>query len=224
MQLSDIFFDLDHTLWDFDRNSQLAFASIFDRRGMAVNLDDFLGHYIPLNKAYWEKYRQDLISQEQLRYGRLRDSFDHLGYAVSDSAIDEISCEYIETLTNFNHLFDGAVDVLQYLQNNYRLHIITNGFQSVQERKLANSGLKPFFATVTNSEHCGVKKPNPLIFEYALRVSGSRPERSLMVGDCIDADVRGALNCGMQAVWFSNQQCPDDIRRITDLRELKKIL
>ncbi len=224
MGYCDIFFDLDHTLWDFDRNSALAFGHIFKSRNMPVALDGFLHHYIPLNKLYWEKYRHDLISQEQLRYMRLRDSFDLLNYQVDDDTIHAISADYIESLTTFNHLFDDAIEILEYLGSRYRLHIITNGFQSIQDRKIDNSGLRRFFLTVTNSEDCGVKKPNPLIFEHALRVARADPGRSVMIGDCIDADVRGALNCGLDAILFSAEPCPDGITRISALSELKNIL
>ena len=224
MKLTDVFFDLDHTLWDFDRNSALAFGQIFSHREIGVSVGDFLLHYIPLNKMYWEKYRHDQISQEDLRYRRLRDSFDNLNYEITDELILTISDDYIESLTSYNHLFDGALEVLDYLRPKYNLHIITNGFQSIQERKLVNSGLKPFFDTVTNSEHCGVKKPNRLIFEHALRVSGADASCSVMIGDCLDADVGGALNCGMDAILFSVDDCPAHIKRIKALRELKDFL
>ncbi len=222
--ITDVFFDLDHTLWDFDRNSALAFESIFEKRQIMVGLDDFLSHYIPLNKLYWEKYRHDLISQQELRYWRLRDSFDQLGHRLDDDTLLLISEDYIETLTTYNHLFDGALEILEYLRGKYRLHIITNGFQSIQDRKIDNSGLRPYFETVTNSEHCGVKKPNPLIFEHALRVAGASPKGSVMIGDCLDADVNGALNCGLDAILFSQEPCGQGIKRICGLAELKNYL
>ena len=222
-QITDIFFDLDHTLWDFERNSALAFESVLHRNNIEVALPEFLKHYVPLNKWYWEQYRKDLVSQATLRYGRLKDTFDRLGYAVSDEVIHRLSEEYIQELPLNNHLYEGTTDLLTYLQPNYRLHIITNGFQSVQDGKLNNSGIGRFFQTVTNSETAGVKKPHPLIFEKAMERAGAWPEQSIMIGDCLEADVQGALDVGMSAIFFNEfeVEVPNGITAVTHLSQLK---
>jgi len=224
--IRDVFFDLDHTLWDFDRNSGLAFQCIFEKLHISVDLEAYLEVYIPINHEYWDKYRKDEISHEELRFGRFRKSFDVLGYAISDEMVREVSSAYIDCLPDNNHLFEGTLEVLDYLKEKYQLHIITNGFHEVQARKIANSGLKPYFATVTNSESAGVKKPNPLIFEHALASAGTSKEYSVMVGDCIDADVRGALNMGMDAIFFCQDPeiSHEGIKRISNLSEIKKYL
>lgn len=222
-QITDIFFDLDHTLWDFERNSALAFESVLHRNNIEVALPEFLKHYVPLNKWYWEQYRKDLVSQATLRYGRLKDTFDRLGYAVSDEVIYRLSEEYIQELPLNNHLYEGAIELLTYLQPNYRLHIITNGFQSVQDGKLNNSGIGKFFQTVTNSETAGVKKPHPLIFEKAMERAGALPKQSIMIGDCLEADVQGALEVGMNAIFFNEfeVEVPNGITAVTHLSQLK---
>jgi YjjG family noncanonical pyrimidine nucleotidase len=223
--IKDVFFDLDHTLWDFERNSALAFETIFTGQGIEVDLDEFLSHYIPLNLQYWERYRNEEISQAALRYGRLKDAFSLVGYAVSDEKIALLSDEYIRHLPNYNHLFDGAVDILDYLSGKYRLHIITNGFQAIQDKKINNSNLGHYFTTVTNSEMAGVKKPNPIIFDYALKLADAQKESSIMIGDCIDADVRGALGFGIDAILFNENPCNSlDIKHVTRLSDLKKYL
>jgi putative hydrolase of the HAD superfamily len=225
-QITDIFFDLDHTLWDFEKNSALAFEKVLNKHNIKVNLDDFLGHYIPLNLKYWELYRHEKITQEVLRYGRLKDTFDLLNYDIDDTTIDVLSKEYIQYLPQFNHLFPGTIEVLDYLKSNYKLHIITNGFQEVQAGKMRNSGIEKYFQTLTNSEMAGVKKPNPKIFEYALSKANVDKSNSIMIGDCLDADVNGALNFGMDAIHFNekNQQIPKHIKQINYLTELKKYL
>lgn len=223
--ITDIFFDLDHTLWDFERNSALAFEHILAKHGIRADLQQFLSHYIPLNFAYWEKYRNDQITQEELRYRRLRDTFELLQIEVSDETINTLSDDYIHFLPQFGHLFEDAIDILNYLQSrNYRLHIITNGFHEVQHRKMESSGIAHFFTTVTNSESAGVKKPNPLIFEHALKTSGACRSTSLMIGDCIDADVRGALNCGIDAILYGGSCEDKSIKKINTLSELKTYL
>jgi putative hydrolase of the HAD superfamily len=222
----DVFFDLDHTLWDFEKNSALAFATIFSDLGIGVDLEAYLEVYVPINHDYWEKYRKDEISHEELRFGRFRKAFDVLGFAVSDEDVAKVSAEYIRCLPQNNHLFDGTLEILDYLESKYALHIITNGFDEVQRLKIENSGLGRYFKTVTNSEMAGAKKPNPVIFEHAVTLANADRKHSVMIGDCIDADVRGALNYGMGAILF----CPDadatheGVTKISNLIELKKYL
>ncbi|MDP5027580.1 MAG: HAD hydrolase-like protein, partial [Flavobacterium sp.] len=134
-----LFFDLDHTLWDFDKNSAFAFETIFKQQGLDINLSDFLEIYIPRNQHYWKLYQVNQITHEDLRYYRLKDVFDALEFEVSDAIIYHLSDEYIKYLPEYNHLFDGAIELLDYLKPKYQLHIITNGFASVQTKKLKNS-------------------------------------------------------------------------------------
>ena len=147
--IQHVFFDLDHTLWDFDRNSKLAFEDIFKKNNISVAIDDFLEVYVPINFQYWKYYRESRITKEQLRYGRLKNSFKELGVAIDDFLIDRLSVDYIHHLPNHNHLFEGAVDQLSNLHKKYELHIITNGFQEVQSLKLQNSKIDHFFKTIT---------------------------------------------------------------------------
>jgi putative hydrolase of the HAD superfamily len=224
--ITDIFFDLDHTLWDFEKNSALAFEKVLRKHNINVNLDEFLEHYVPLNLKYWELYRHEKVTQEVLRYGRLKDTFDLLHYEIDDKTIDLLSKEYIHYLPQFNHLFEGTIEVLDYLQPKYKLHIITNGFQEVQAGKMKNSGIDKYFQTITNSEMAGVKKPNPKIFEYALSKANVEKQNSIMIGDCIDADVKGALNFGIDAIHFNENkiEIPNHIKQVNHLIELKKYL
>ncbi len=222
--ITDIFFDLDHTLWDFEKNSALTLAKVFQENQINLSLEEFLIHYVPLNLKYWELYRHEKITQTQLRYGRLKDTFDMLNYKIDDETINIISDDYIYYLPHFNHLFDGAISILEHLKPNYNLHIITNGFQEVQARKIKSSGIEMYFKTITNSEITGVKKPNPKIFEFALNLAKTVKENSIMIGDCLDADVNGALNFGMDAIHFNEHkvEIPKHIKQINHLTELKK--
>lgn len=224
--ITDVFFDLDHTLWDFEKNSALAFEIVFKMQDLKVDMNEFLHFYVPINREYWERYRKDEISQKQLRYGRLKDTFDLIEYAVSDEMIDLLSVEYIHYLPKYNHLFDGAIEILDYLKPKYNLHIITNGFAEIQGNKLDNSYISHYFKTMTNSEMAGVKKPNQKIFEYALNLAEAKKENSIMIGDCIEADVQGALDAGLDAIFFNenNVQAPIYIKQINHLLEIKQIL
>lgn len=223
----DVFFDLDHTLWDFEKNSALTIKKILKKNQIPVNPDEFLKHYVPINFKYWELFREDKISKEELRFGRLSEAFSMLDMVIEKDKIVVLSEEYIQFLPENNHLFDGAFEILDYLKPKYNLHIITNGFHEVQNHKITNSKLTPYFSTITNSESAGVKKPNPIIFEFALNQANAKRESSIMIGDCINADVLGALNCGMDAILFSElPQIIDnpDIRQINNLLDLRKHL
>jgi YjjG family noncanonical pyrimidine nucleotidase len=224
--ITDVFFDLDHTLWDFDKNSEMAFDVIFKKNHPDVDTALFIEKYIPINQACWKLYQKDQISHEQLRYDRLKLSFDALNYAIADAAIHQMAEDYIELLPENNFLFEGTIDILEYLHQKYSLHIITNGFAAVQDRKIKNSNLEIYFKSITNSEMAGVKKPNPIIFEHALEVSNAQKEHSVMIGDCLDADVKGALNAGFQAIFFNPNQVPVDpeIKQVKHLLELQNFL
>lgn len=223
---TDIFFDLDHTLWDFERNSALTFETIFRKYAIDVDLQLFLQNYVPINMKYWALYREDKIDHITLRYKRLKEVFDLVPYAIDDSQINLISEEYIKYLPTFNHLFEGAIEVLDYLKPKYNLHIITNGFQEVQNGKLRNAKIEHYFTTVTNSEMAGVKKPNPKIFELALQLAKAEKKTSLMVGDSLEADMEGAKNIGLDALFFNETKTeePHDFPQIYHLSELKNIL
>jgi putative hydrolase of the HAD superfamily len=132
----------------------------------------------------------------------------------------------MQLLPENNHLFDGAFEVLDYLNQKYKLHIITNGFAEVQYKKLTNSNIGSYFQTITNSEMAGVKKPNPIIFEYSRDLAKAKKESSIMIGDCLEADVQGALDAGLDAIFFNGNdvQVEQNIKQVNHLLELKKYL
>lgn len=229
MKLTDIkhiFFDLDHTLWDFDKNSGLAFTSIFLKNRIGVEMESFLQAYTPINANYWKLYRENKVSQEELRYGRLRETFDKLKVEVNDAQIELLSSDYIDYLPRHNHLLEGTLEILEYLKPNYRLHIITNGFKAVQHLKMKNSGILDFFETVTTSEDAGVKKPDRLIFEKALEDAGARVTESVMIGDNVEADILGAKEIGMQAILYNyyGEPCLVDCPQVLKMKEIEVYL
>ena len=224
-RITDIFFDLDHTLWDFDTNSELAFDRIFRKDYPAVVTKIFLEKYIPINQACWRLYEVDQITHQELRYNRLRQSFDAIAFVIDDDQIEQIAEEYINFLPEFNNLFEDALETLDYLKEKYRLHIITNGFAATQFKKIHNSKLTDYFETVTNSETAGAKKPSPIIFEHALRVANADKNKSIIIGDSLEADIKGALNFGMEAIFFNPNQieAAENIVQITTLAQLKSL-
>ena len=224
--ITDVFFDLDHTLWDFERNSELTYDKIFEKYNLQIHLPDFLKVYVPNNTRLWGLYQLDKIGKEELRYQRLKMSFDELGVSVTDEYIDLLADDYIKYLSTFNHLFDHAQTILDYLKPKYKLHIITNGFAEVQEGKLKNSGIADYFEVIMDSEKAGVKKPNPVIFEKAMSLAKVQPSNALMVGDNYDVDILGAKNAGMQALYFNPLNPVNDqtINEIHGLIQIKNYL
>ena len=226
MKIKHIFFDLDHTLWDFEKNSAKTFEHIFKINKMQIDIQKFLNYYVSINHGYWRLFRNDKVSKEALRYGRLKDTFDKIKFSISDNLIDKLSEDYIEHLASFNYLFDGAIEILDYLKPNYQMHIITNGFSEVQYRKLVNSKIDVYFDKIITSEAVGVKKPNPKIFEYALQQAGAKIKESVMIGDNWEADIMGAKDFGMKVIFcnFENQSVDASIPSVKNLEEIKKYL
>lgn len=225
-RIAHVFFDLDHTLWDFDKNSALAFGLMFQKFSIEIPVTDFLKIYQPINLKYWKLYREEKVTKTELRRGRFAEAFNSFDLQFSLDIIDQLAENYINFLPFNNYLIDGTKELLAYLKPNYTLHIITNGFREVQEDKLLNSGIKDYFATVTDSEGAGVKKPNPIIFEKALRVSGAKVVNSIMIGDNFEADILGAEAIGIKTICFNyhKEKIPEKHLQVSDLKQIKQYL
>lgn len=225
-KITDVFFDLDHTLWDFEKNSALTFKKIFKQLQINLQLHDFISAYQSINHYYWKLYRENKISQKELRHKRLIRTFQAIDHPFDPKSIDTISDHYILHLSTFSNLFEGTISLLEELRVKYRLHIITNGFEAVQHHKIKNSGLSPYFKNIFTAEKVGYKKPHPIIFEHALSETRTSAQKSLMVGDSLEADILGALNSGMQAIHFNSHNEPfhDHCPVVESLEEIKALL
>jgi len=225
--IQHVFFDLDHTLWDFEKNSDLTFQKIFKINDLSVDLHSFLEVYRPLNFKFWKLYREEKVTKSELRYGRLKNTFDAIDFPISDTLIYLIADQYIEHLADFNHLFDGAIEILDYLNQKYTLHIITNGFEEIQTKKMVNSKIYHYFEKVITSESVGVKKPNPKVFKHALEIANANIDQAIMIGDSIEADINGALGVGMKAIHcnFDTSLVPNNLfMSVSSLLEIKKFI
>ena len=226
-EIKHVFFDLDHTLWDFEKNSDLTFKKIFLKHDIKTDLIGFLKIYKPLNIEYWKLYREEKINKEELRYQRLKTAFDAINYIITDDLIDILAIDYIESLPDFNHLFEGTFEILEYLKGKYELHIITNGFEEIQTKKMESSRILDYFSIIVTSESVGVKKPNPKVFNYALEKANAQSNNSIMIGDSIEADIEGALSVGMKAIHvnFEKEKVKNvNFNTITFLLDLKQYL
>lgn len=225
--IKHIFFDLDHTLWNFEKNSTLTFKFLLDKYNITIDLQKFLKVYMPINFSLWNLYRDDKITKEYLRHNRLKSTFEKLNIKIDSGLIDEISNDYVKHLPDNNFLLPNAIPVLDYLFQKYTLHIITNGFTEVQNTKISNSNLNKYFSCIIDSETVGVKKPHSKIFNYAYNISkAAYKNECLMIGDNYQADVMGALNNGFKAIHLNsnNESYHENSIIITDLISLKEIL
>jgi putative hydrolase of the HAD superfamily len=224
-----LFFDLDRTLWDFDKNSELALRQLFDELGLheqITSFDQFHEDYKQTNSLLWKEYGLGNLTKEVLRNLRFEKTLNN--FNVHDPVtIQQMSDGYVEVSPRQTSLFPGAIETLRKLQNDgYNMHIITNGFKEVQFVKLENSQLHHFFDVILCSEDVGVNKPDERIFHYALKSANAHPHQSVMIGDDYEIDVAGAHRVGMHGIHFDPaHQFPDEDRgRIRSLTELPEIL
>jgi len=224
--IKHVFFDLDHTLWDFDSNSKKSYEFIFNKNNILLDINTFITIYEPINHAYWKLYRDEKINKTDLKHARLKDSFDALNYSISDALINRLADEYLDNLPNYNTLFDGCINLLSYLKSKYVLHIITNGFSEIQTAKLKSAKIFHFFDHVITSESVLVKKPNPKIFFHALNKANAYTYNSIMIGDNLEADIYGAKNIGMRTIYcnFTNNALNDKVIMVTQLSQIKEYL
>ena len=206
MNYKHLFFDLDHTLWDFDRNSAESIAELFETFQLSdlgiASADEFSRHFITVNRKLWADYDKNLIEHNFIRQHRFAMVFRSLG--VDASAIHaDLNAEYLRLLPIKRHLLESARELLEYLKDRYTMHIITNGFAEIQAIKMDSSEIAHYFTHVITSENANAKKPDPLIFQYALALSGASVEESIMIGDNYEADILGAKSVGLDTVFYN---------------------
>lgn len=231
MTYKDLFFDLDHTLWDFETNSKETIQELYTTHRLVdlgiIDFDRFYSTYSAHNHRLWDRYTKGFIKQEELRWKRVYLSL--LDFKVANEPLaKEMSQAYLEILPNKKHLFPYTIEILEYLkQKDYKMHLITNGFESVQFKKIKNSGLQDYFIEVITSEASNSLKPQKEIFEYALKNANARIEESIMIGDNESADIQGGINIGMDTIFVNHIQVVPTVPAtytITHLKELENIL
>jgi putative hydrolase of the HAD superfamily len=208
MKYRHLFFDLDHTLWDFEANAHATLKELhhtldLEKRGVN-DFDLFHKNYLAHNERLWERYRNGLIKQDELRIKRM--CLALLDFKIADDELaKEMSTRFLELLPTRTILFPYAKEILLYLKNKaYDLHLITNGFEKTQHSKLKHSELDLFFKEVITSEGSNSLKPNKEIFEFALLKSGAAKEESIMLGDSFEVDIIGAMNAGIDQVFINH--------------------
>lgn len=224
--IKHIFFDLDHTIWDFDRNAHETLMELYEVHKLKelglTSAENFIATYTVNNHQLWAQYHVGKITKEALRQERFRKTFLDLGLQPEVIPAN-FESDYVAMGPTKTNLFDGAEKVLTYLQTKYHLHIISNGFKEAVVTKMTVSNLNPYFKNVVISEDVGVNKPDKAIFEYALNLAQAQKQESIMIGDSLEADIYGAQNFGIKAIFFNPLKAskPDDVNeQIHHLEEL----
>jgi putative hydrolase of the HAD superfamily len=231
MTYHDLFFDLDHTLWDFETNAKETIRDLFITHRLhetvTADFDFFFDKYSFHNKRLWHRYNHGFIKQEELKWKRMWHAL--LEFKLGDETLaKKLSAEYMEILPSKKALFPHTDEVLTYLRNRkYKLHLITNGFEQVQWRKLENAQIGSYFSTVITSEAACCLKPNKEIFDFAIGKAGCCYNESIMIGDNLDADIFGAMNAGMDTIFVNHINEETTLKPthiIYHLKELEDIL
>ncbi|SMG50589.1 putative hydrolase of the HAD superfamily [Marivirga sericea] len=201
-----IFFDLDHTLWDYEKNSNEALGELFLKYQLTKlgvdNLIEFNHCFDRVNRSLWNDYNKNKISRDGIREQRFLRILSE--FAIDDNDLsNKLSTEYLMLCPTKPHLMPYTIEVLDYLKEGYKLHILTNGFKDVQKIKLENSSLHPYFSTVVTSDTAGYKKPMSSIFKYAIDKADARKSECIMIGDNLQTDIMGARNFGMDTIYFN---------------------
>jgi putative hydrolase of the HAD superfamily len=225
-----LFFDLDHTIWDFDKNAEETLHELYGVYGLKDlglhSADLFIETYTRNNHRLWAEYHVGKISKAELREARFKQTFLDLGLHPEVIPVG-FEDDYVKLCPTKTNLFPDAHETLQYLQSKYTLHLISNGFRESQDIKISGTNLGGYFQHVILSEEVGVNKPDAGIFEHALNLAGATKAESLMIGDSLEADVYGALSFGMDAIYFNPNGLdkPDDVPvQVTQLKELTLLL
>jgi putative hydrolase of the HAD superfamily len=227
MKYRHLFFDLDHTLWDFEANAKATLEDLFQLLNLKEKgINDFnlfYKNYLHHNERLWERYRYGYIKQEDLRIKRMRQSL--LDFKIADEELAQaMSVKFLERLPTRTILFPFTKEILTYLKGKgYQLHLITNGFEKTQHSKLKYSGLDIFFTEIITSEGSGSLKPHKEIFEYALRKTKALPGESIMLGDTLDVDIQGAINAGIDQVFVNHHRIMGHIQATYMVHSLKEL-
>ncbi len=230
MVYKHLFFDWDHTLWDFEANSIKVLEEIYYhynlRQFNVLSPQHFIDTYMPINYYMWTKFREGKIDAETVKFQRFAMTFKEFG-VIDDQLIADVKSFYLQELPKGGFLMPNVIDMLNELQNEFQLHIVTNGFLEVTNEKLKYSQIAHYFETVLSAEEVGVLKPNQAVFHEALRRANATVTDSLFIGDNLIADVQGARNVGMNQVFFNPDQRQHDEQptfEISDMKELVGIL
>lgn len=224
-----LFFDLDHTLWDFEGNAQECLIEIyeaFNLQNLGVdNFDAFFQKFSEVNHHYWALLEKREINIDFIRRKRFKTALSKLGIEIDESFSLEMTEVFMHTLPQKERLIEGAIEILDYLKPNYQLHILSNGFEDMQMQKMRSGGIEHYFEEVITNEKANARKPEKAIFDYALNRANASISNSLMIGDNYEADIKGAINANFDTVFYNPERRETvekptfEIVRLTEIKD-----
>lgn len=222
-----LFFDLDHTLWDFDKNTSEALAEIYTLFNFSkwsfFTYNDLMKIFYEVNNYLWDKFNHGLIDRWELRNNRFNIILRKLG--VSENEIPKgIGDKYLEVAPAKHYVIPYTFEILDYLKPNYQLHILSNGFDDVQHTKLKSSKIYQYFDKIITSDSSGHRKPQKGIFEFAMNEVGANRQNALMIGDNIDTDIIGAQNASMDHIFFNPTKIKHSLKVTFEIDSLQQIM
>lgn len=201
-----IFFDLDHTIWDYEANSLQTLNELHSHYDLynyaGVTLDKYLSTFKTINDGLWDNYNRGAIDRDHIKKYRFNNILKTFGVEDIEMSM-EMSSLYISECPKKSNLMPHAIEVLDYLVDKYPMYLLTNGFDDVQQTKLKNSNLEKYFKGMVTSETCGHRKPSKEIFEFTLDKASAKAEDTIMIGDNLAADIKGARNASIDAIYFN---------------------
>ena len=221
-----LFFDLDHTLWDYDRNVRESLSELYqiyqlDKLGIP-SFSQFFDAFHHVNFQLWDDYNLGKIDKKGLREIRFPKIFCAAG-GDEQTIPEAFEADFMHRTSSKPHLFPHSKEILGYLKKSYRLHVITNGFNESQEKKMRSSGITDYFELVVTSETTGHKKPDPRIFYYALEQLQTEASSCLMIGDNPNSDILGAQRADIDQVYFNPEGKPTDLSPTYEIRHLQEL-
>lgn len=228
-KITHLYFDLDHTLWDTDKNSEESLNQLFKDFSLQdlgiPSFDDFMSKYKSHNERLWGLYAENKIGKDAVRVHRFMHTFQDFGIHDLDKA-HQMAEVFVSITPRKKNLISGALELLEELNGKYKLAIITNGFKESQHIKMDSSGLSKYFEDVFISEEIGINKPDPGIFHYVMEKTGATsPTQCVMIGDTYQTDIVGAMSAGMHAIHLNPFPTLDNHQsdHITSVKHLNEI-
>ena len=208
MKHSLFLFDLDDTLLDFRASEKLSFERVLRELGYGDSVDELFQQYQGINIGLWRAFEAGAVSKDFLKVERFRKTFAANGLELDPQ---RASHRYLESLSENVVLIDGAKRLCESLAAHGEVGIITNGVASIQDRRIASSGLGDYISFTATSEACGHAKPDSRFFEYATKMARSfNKDETIIVGDRLDADILGANRFGIESCWYNPGRLAND--------------
>jgi putative hydrolase of the HAD superfamily len=229
LKIRHLFFDLDHTLWDFEKNSKICIRQIYEQHKFIfpaeIGFEVFFQKFSTINSAMWNQLDLSLITHEYLRIFRFQKVLQALDIEIDEQFSLELNQMLLDILPYQQHLMDDAFDTLEVLASrDYKMHIISNGYQDIQIKKMKSGGIYHFFNQIITNDIAGARKPEKAIFDFALYKADADIGNSLMIGDNLIADIEGAKNAGLRTIYFNPEIEENNSENISELKYLLEIL